>query len=99
MSSIEIEDLVMRHPAVAEAAVIGVSDGRWGERPLAIVALKANQVADAETIRRHLAGFVSSGAISKFAIPERILFVAQLEKTSVGKLNKKLLRERYGDRP
>jgi fatty-acyl-CoA synthase len=56
-------------------------------------------VADAETIRRHLAGFVSSGGISKFAIPERILFVAQLEKTSVGKLNKKLLRERYGDLP
>ena len=58
-----------------------------------------NQVVDAETIRRHLAGFVSSGGISKFAIPERILFVAQLEKTSVGKLNKKLLRERYGDLP
>jgi len=66
---------------------------------LAIVALKANQVVDAETIHRHLAGFVSSGGISKFAIPERILFVAQLEKTSVGKLNKKLLRERYGDLP
>ena len=99
VSSIEIEDLVMLHPAVAEAAVIGVRDDKWGERPLAIVALKANQVADAETIRRHLAGFVSSGGISKFAIPERILFVAQLEKTSVGKLNKKLLRERYGDLP
>jgi len=99
VSSIEIEDLVMLHPAVAEAAVIGVRDDKWGERPLAIVALKANQVVDAETIRRHLAGFVSSGGISKFAIPERILFVAQLEKTSVGKLNKKLLRERYGDLP
>ena len=99
VSSIEIEDLVMLHPAVAEAAVIGVRDDKWGERPLAIVALKADQVADAETIRRHLAGFVNSGGISKFAIPERILFVAQLEKTSVGKLNKKLLREKYGDLP
>ncbi|HMN71064.1 MAG TPA: fatty acid--CoA ligase [Rhodoblastus sp.] len=99
ISSIELEDLITRHPAVAEAAVIGVKDDKWGERPLAVVVLKANQTAGVETIRHHLGGFVSSGAISKFAIPEQVIFADVLDKTSVGKINKKLLREKYVDGP
>jgi fatty-acyl-CoA synthase len=96
VSSIELEDLILRHPAVAEAAVIGVKDDKWGERPLAVVVLKPSEDTDAESIRSHVAEFVSCGTIPKFAIPERILFVPELEKTSVGKLDKKILRQRYG---
>jgi fatty-acyl-CoA synthase len=99
VSSIELEDLITRHPAVGEAAVIGVKDDKWGERPLAIVVLKPGEEVDVETIRGHVAQFVGAGTISKFAVPERILFVTELEKTSVGKLNKKALRKRYGNMP
>ena len=99
VSSIELEDLILRHPAVGEAAVIGVKDDKWGERPLAIVVLKPGEEVDVETIRGHVAQFVGAGTISKFAVPERILFVTELEKTSVGKLNKKALRKRYGNMP
>lgn len=95
VSSIEVEDLISRHPAVAEAAVIGVKDDKWGERPLAIVALKDGASADTAAIRAHLSGFVSAGQISKFAIPEHVHFVDELDKTSVGKINKKALRERF----
>ena len=99
VSSIELEDLILRHPAVGEAAVIGVKDDKWGERPLAIVVLKPGEEVEVETIRGHVAQFVGAGTISKFAVPERILFVTELEKTSVGKLNKKALRKRYGNVP
>jgi fatty-acyl-CoA synthase len=99
VSSIELEDLILRHPAVGEAAVIGVKDDKWGERPLAIVVLKPGEEVDVETIRGHVAQFIGAGTISKFAVPERILFVTELEKTSVGKLNKKALRKRYGNMP
>jgi fatty-acyl-CoA synthase len=96
VSSIEVEDLISRHPAVSEVAVIGVGDAKWGERPLALVVLKAGEAADATAIREHLSEFASRGTISKYAIPERVLFVSTLEKTSVGKLNKKLLRQQFG---
>lgn len=95
VSSIEVEDLISRHPAVAEAAVIGVNDARWGERPLGLVVLKPGQATDAEAIRQHLRAFVDTGRISKYAIPERVLMVDALDKTSVGKLNKRALRERF----
>ena len=64
---------------------------------MAIVVLKPGEEVDVETIRGHVAQFVGAGTISKFAVPERILFVTELEKTSVGKLNKKALRKRYGN--
>ena len=95
VSSLEVEDLLSRHPAVSEAAVIGVKDARWGERPLALVVLRAGQSADQETIRKHLSDFAASGAISKYAVPERVLFVESIDKTSVGKINKKALREKH----
>ncbi|MGU7772924.1 fatty acid--CoA ligase [Burkholderia sp. MR1-5-21] len=95
VSSLEVESLVSRHPAVGEVAVIGIRDDKWGERPLALVVLKAGEVADADAIRAHLAAFVERGLISKFAIPQSILFVESIDKTSVGKINKKALRSRY----
>jgi len=75
--------------------VIGVPDSRWGERPLALIVAKPGVGADAEHIRKHLSEFAIQGRISKYAIPERVLFVDAIEKTSVGKINKKLLREKY----
>jgi fatty-acyl-CoA synthase len=98
VSSLQIEDLITQCPGVAEAAVIGVKDDRWGERPMALVvkdAKSVNGLTDAE-IKTHLKIFADKGVISKYGIPEKILFVEKLAKTSVGKINKKELREKYG---
>ena len=99
VSSLQIEDLISQCAGVAEVAVIGVKDDRWGERPLALVvkrASDANGVSDA-AIKNHLKTFADQGIISKYGIPEKILFIDNIPKTSVGKINKKELRERYGD--
>ncbi len=95
VSSLELEDLISRHAAVSEVAVIGVKDARWGERPLALIVLRAGLSVEVAEIQEHLRDFVCRGAISKYAVPERVLFVDAIEKTSVGKINKRLLRERY----
>ena len=98
VSSLQIEDLITQCPGVAEAAVIGVKDDRWGERPMALVvkdAKSANGLTDTE-IKTHLKVFADKGVISKYGIPEKILFVEKLARTSVGKINKKELREKYG---
>ncbi|WP_283151006.1 fatty acid--CoA ligase [Silvimonas soli] len=97
VSSLEVEELICRHPAVMEAAVIGVSDDKWGERPLALVVVLPEFVnkLSGEDIRTHLQNFAAQGFISRYAIPERIEFVEQLTKTSVGKLNKLALRNQY----
>lgn len=96
VSSIEIENLVTQVPGVAECAVVGVPDARWGERPMAYVVRKAGVEVDAQQIRTVLLGHVSTQRLSKFAVPEqdRIAFVAAIPKTSVGKIDKKLLREK-----
>ncbi len=99
VSSLQIEDLISQCAGVAEAAVIGVKDDKWGERPLALVvkrASDANGVSDA-VIKNHLKVFADKGIISKYGIPEKILFIDSIPKTSVGKINKRELRERYGD--
>ncbi|RQS76716.1 fatty acid--CoA ligase [Burkholderia sp. Bp8963] len=95
VSSIEIESLISRHPAVGEVAVIGIRDEKWGERPLALVVPKADEVVDEGAILAHLVGFVERGLLPKHAIPESIVFVESLDKTSVGKINKRALRSRY----
>jgi fatty-acyl-CoA synthase len=99
VSSLQIEDLISQCAGVSEVAVIGVKDDKWGERPLALVvkrASDANGVSDA-VIKNHLKAFADKGIISKYGIPEKIIFVDSIPKTSVGKINKKELRERYGD--
>ncbi len=95
VSSLEVEDLISRHPAVSEVAVIGIKDSKWGERPYALVVLREGESADAAALQQHLTQFVDSGTISKFAIPQQMRFVDAIDKTSVGKINKKLLREKY----
>ena len=98
VSSLQIEDLIAQCAGVAEAAVIGVKDDKWGERPLALVkrAPDANGISDA-VIKDHLKAFADKGIISKYGIPQKVLFVDSIPRTSVGKINKKELRERYGD--
>jgi fatty-acyl-CoA synthase len=99
VSSLQIEDLIMQCSGVAEAAVIGVKDDKWGERPLALVVKKAagaDGLSDA-TIKAHLKVFSDKGVISRYGIPEKFLFIDQIPKTSVGKINKKALREQYGN--
>jgi len=96
VSSLELENLISQHPEVAEVAVIGVPDARWGERPLALVVAGAAAGVNAEAIRTHLLAFVVAGTLSKAAIPERILFVEAIDKTSVGKIDKKALRQKFG---
>jgi fatty-acyl-CoA synthase len=97
VSSLQIEDLISQCAGVAEAAVIGIKDDKWGERPLALVVKRvsdANGISDV-VIKNHLKVFADKGIISKYGIPEKILFVDSIPKTSVGKINKKELRERY----
>lgn len=95
ISSIGLEDAISQCPGVAEVAVIGVPDEQWGERPLALVVPRADAALDDEVVRTHLRALAAAGTISKYAIPERILLVGQIDKTSVGKLDKKRLRQRY----
>jgi fatty-acyl-CoA synthase len=97
VSSLQIEDLITQCPGVAEAAVIGVKDDRWGERPLALVVKSGGGALTDDAVKSHLKRFADRGVISKYGIPEKILFVDSFPKTSVGKINKKELREQYGD--
>jgi len=95
LSSLQLEDLIARVPGVAEVAVIGLPDERWGERPVALVVRRADAAGAAltpEQVREHLAPHVASGEIVRYAVPERIEFVAALARTSVGKIDKKAMR-------
>jgi fatty-acyl-CoA synthase len=96
VSSLDLEDIISEFPSVAEVAVIGVKDARWGERPIAIVTLRQGAQQDAGGLIAHVMQRVEAGAISKYAVPERIEFVDAIAKTSVGKLDKKLLRQQFG---
>ena len=94
--TIILEDLLVRHPAVLEAAVIGAKDKKWGERPLAVVSLKKNQTATSSELKKHMDGFVAEGKIAKFWAPDTyVVLEGQLPKTSTGKIDKKPLREKY----
>ena len=95
ISSLDLENIIGQHPIVSEVAVIGVPDEKWGERPLALVVLKDGASDDADAIRAFALDHAARGIISKYAVPDRIVFVPELARTSVGKLDKKTLREEY----
>ncbi|MBB5462423.1 fatty acid--CoA ligase [Paraburkholderia sp. Cpub6] len=97
ISSLEIESLISTHPAVAEVAVIGIKDDKWGERPAALVVLRKDGTAPVteDEIRQHVLAFSENGRLSRYAVPQVVKFVDALEKTSVGKLDKKRLRESF----
>ena len=92
LSSLALEDLISRHPAVREVAVVGVPDPQWGERPFALLVLRDGQTLDAKGLKEHLKPFVEQGHINKWAIPTQIALVTEIPKTSVGKLDKKRIR-------
>ena len=92
ISSLELEDLISRHPTVREVAVVGVPDPQWGERPFALLVLREEQGLDAKELKEHLKPFVEQGHINKWAIPTQIALVTEIPKTSVGKLDKKRIR-------
>ncbi|MBM3107483.1 fatty acid--CoA ligase [Pseudomonas sp. P66] len=92
ISSLELEDLISRHPAIREVAVVGVADPQWGERPFALLVLHEQQSVDAKALKEHLKPFVELGHINKWAIPSQIALVTEIPKTSVGKLDKKRIR-------
>lgn len=94
ISSVELENALMSHPDVAEAAVVAVPDDKWGERPLATVVLKEGATTGFEALRTFLA---EEGKIAKWQLPERWTLVEAVPKTSVGKFDKKVLRRQYAE--
>jgi acyl-CoA synthetase (AMP-forming)/AMP-acid ligase II len=92
ISSVEVETLLMGHPEVREAAVIGMPDERWSERPLACVALADGADVTPDQLREHL-----SSGLAKWQVPETFAFIDEVPKTSVGKFDKKVLRKRLAD--
>ena len=99
VSSVDLEDMLRQMPQIAEAAVIGVPDPKWSERPLAVVVPREGETVGTEDVRAHLLVFVSRGLLSKYGVPERIEVTDAIPKTSVGKIDKKVLRERYVNPP
>ncbi len=90
ISSVELENEIMAHPAVREAAVIAVPDERWGERPLACVVPEDGAALEAGELRSFL-----EDRVAHWWVPERVEFIDEVPKTSVGKFSKKTLRERF----
>lgn len=90
ISSVELENELMAHPKIAEAAVIGVSHPRWSERPLACVV----PVAGAELTRDEVIEYLG-GKVAKWQLPDDVVFIDEVPKTSVGKFSKKTLRDRF----
>jgi len=90
ISSMELENAIMAHPDVMEAAVIGVPDEKWGERPLAAVVLRDGASVTPAELRDFLAG-----RLPRWQLPERWSFIAEVPKTSVGKFAKTRMREAY----
>jgi fatty-acyl-CoA synthase len=92
ISSVELENALMGHPAVAEAAVVGIPDERWGERPLASVVVREGRDVSADDLREFLAE-----RVARWQVPDAWAFIDEVPKTSVGKFSKKTLRERFSE--
>ena len=92
ISSVELENTLMGHAAVREAAVVAVPDDKWDERPLACVVVDEGASVSPEDLREFL-----SDKVAKWWLPERWSFIAEVPKTSVGKFDKKVLRRQYAD--
>lgn len=92
VSSLEIEDLLSQQTGVGEAAVVGLPDEKWGERPYALVVAKAGAELSPEGIRAALQAKAEHGELNKWYVPDRIVVVSEIPKTSVGKIDKKRIR-------
>jgi len=98
VSSLDLENLLSQHEAVLESAAIGVPDEKWGERPLMIVTLKPDFQGEigAEELEAFMQKAAEAGKLPKYGVPDRYVFTDAIPKTSVGKLDKKVLRKQYG---
>ena len=92
ISSIELENLAVGHPDVAEAAVIGVPHSRWAERPLLVIVRKPGKAPE----KSDVLGFMQ-GKVAKWWMPDDVVFVAEIPHTATGKIQKMVLREQFKD--
>ena len=96
LSSLELEDIINLHPRVAEVAIIGMGDDKWGEKPLALIVLGGEGDEPKEKdIINHVRSFIDKGLMNKLALLMKVQYVEAIDKTSVGKINKKELRKKY----
>jgi fatty-acyl-CoA synthase len=96
ISSLALEDIILRDAWVSECAVVAIHDYMWGERPVAIVVRKPDTALTEDEVKSLIRARVELGELSRYAIPDHVFFAEALEKTSVGKLDKKKLRVIYG---
>ncbi|OLF07440.1 long-chain fatty acid--CoA ligase [Actinophytocola xanthii] len=94
ISSVDLENAIMAHPSVVEAAIVGVDDPKWGERPLAYVVPRPGEQVSGDDIREHL-----RGRVAQWWIPERVEFIGEIPKTATGKFSKQTLRARNHEHP
>ena len=94
VSSLELEDLLAQHETVSEVAVIGMPDDKWGERPLALVVAGDSPPTEKELVS-FVKSFVDSGRLTRHVLMLKVLLVDEIAKTSVGKIDKKLLRQKH----
>jgi len=94
LSSLEVEDILAQHERVADVAVIGLPDDKWGERPLALVVASGSAPSEKELVA-FVKGFVDSGRLTRHALMMKVLIVDDIAKTSVGKIDKKRLRQQH----
>jgi fatty-acyl-CoA synthase len=94
ISSVDLENEIMAHPKVAEAAVIAIPNERWMERPLACVVVKEGETVTAEEVRAWL-----EPRVAKWWLPDEVVFIDEVPKTSVGKFSKRQLRDRFANQP
>ena len=92
ISSVDLENALMAHPDVIEAAVVGIPDEKWQERPLATVVLREGATTTADDLREHL-----GASFAKWQLPDAWAFIDQVPRTSVGKFDKKVLRREFAD--
>jgi fatty-acyl-CoA synthase len=92
ISSVDLENALMAHPDVIEAAVVGIPDEKWQERPLATVVLREGATTTPDDLREHLAA-----SFAKWQLPDAWAFIDQVPRTSVGKFDKKVLRREFAE--
>ena len=92
ISSLDLENAIMAHPLVKEAAVIAIPDKKWSERPLAVLVARGEEKPSIEELKEAM-----SHAFAKYQIPDKFVFIDEVPKTSVGKFDKKCLRKMYAD--
>lgn len=96
ISSVQLEDMVSQLPQVSEVAAIGIPDETWGERPLLLVVPAEGASVNETEVIQHLKQYTDDGVLSDWAVPDKVRIIEEIDKTSVGKINKKVLREKYG---